>query len=46
MLPNSKWHVVHSENGHDGFLLDYDQISPIAKTFLAKHAEVDATARL
>eukprot|EP00457_Paulinella_chromatophora_P002442 gb/GEZN01002447.1/.p1 GENE.gb/GEZN01002447.1/~~gb/GEZN01002447.1/.p1 ORF type:complete len:461 (-),score=76.50 gb/GEZN01002447.1/:1034-2416(-) len=38
MLPHSEFLLVESPNGHDGFLLDHDKISPVALKFLAKYA--------
>ena len=36
-LPNSEWHIIESNNGHDGFLLDQERILPICHRFLEKH---------
>jgi homoserine O-acetyltransferase len=33
-LPNAKHFVTKSDSGHDGFLLDQDQILPISLAFL------------
>lgn len=30
------YEVVHSDHGHDGFLLEYEQLTPIVSDFLAK----------
>jgi homoserine O-acetyltransferase len=38
LLPRSEYHLVTSNSGHDGFLLDQDQIEPIAKKFVSKYA--------
>ena len=36
-IPTSEYHIIRSDEGHDGFLLEQDQIRPLAKAFLAKH---------
>ena len=38
LLPDASLLEVQSENGHDGFLLDNDQIAPQLRLFLARHA--------
>ena len=37
MLPHSEIHVIRSDNGHDGFLLDQVIIDNLGKKFLEKH---------
>eukprot|EP00940_MAST-03C_sp_MAST-3C-sp2_P002607 g2607.t1 len=37
LLPRSEYLCVESVNGHDGFLLDHEAISPVAQRFLSKH---------
>ena len=34
MLPNARLHIVHSDDGHDGFLLEQDQVATIIVDFL------------
>ena len=34
LLPNAEMHVIKSMHGHDGFLLEQDQIEPILRRFL------------
>lgn len=36
-LPNSEWHIIESDNGHDGFLLDQESVLPLCHRFLRKH---------
>lgn len=36
-LPNSEWHIIESNNGHDGFLLDQESVLPLCHKFLGKH---------
>jgi len=35
-IKNSERHLVRSDNGHDGFLLDQEAVETISKTFLSK----------
>eukprot|EP00959_Pyramimonas_sp_CCMP1952_P373560 7823523-Pyramimonas_sp.AAC.1 len=35
MLPNSELHTIRSDQGHDGFLLEQDQIGELIRSFLA-----------
>ena len=37
MLPNGTYSEMHSENGHDGFLIEFDQLSQIITEFLSKY---------
>jgi homoserine O-acetyltransferase len=37
-IPNSEYHVIRSNDGHDGFLLEQDAIQPLAMAFLKKHS--------
>ena len=47
MLPDSRLYTVVSDNGHDGFLLDQDEVMPVAVRFLREGAAGPATrARL
>jgi len=34
--PNSQLHVIHSNEGHDGFLLEQDAVQPLVTDFLAR----------
>ena len=36
-MPNSELHVIHSDDGHDGFLLEQDEVSKHIQEFLKKH---------
>jgi homoserine O-acetyltransferase/O-succinyltransferase len=36
-LTNSELHVIHSDDGHDGFLLEQEQVANHITTFLSKH---------
>jgi homoserine O-acetyltransferase/O-succinyltransferase len=36
-LPRSTFHTIHSMDGHDGFLLEQDQVASHISTFLAEH---------
>jgi homoserine O-acetyltransferase/O-succinyltransferase len=36
-LPRSTFHTIHSMDGHDGFLLEQDQVASHISTFLAQH---------
>jgi homoserine O-acetyltransferase len=38
LLPNSDFHVIKSMHGHDGFLLEQEQIEPIMRRFLLAQA--------
>ncbi|GKY97157.1 hypothetical protein MPSEU_000674100 [Mayamaea pseudoterrestris] len=40
-LPNSKLGVIHSEDGHDGFLLEQEQVGNYITDFLNEHALED-----
>ena len=35
--PNTEYHVIESDEGHDGFLLEQEAISPLVIKFLNKH---------
>ncbi len=35
---DTNFEVIHSDHGHDGFLLEFDQLDPILAKFLAKNA--------
>lgn len=37
LLPQSEYHVIHSDAGHDGFLLEQTSVEQISRTFLDKH---------
>jgi homoserine O-acetyltransferase len=34
MIPNSDLHIIHSDDGHDGFLLEQEQVSRVIVDFL------------
>jgi homoserine O-acetyltransferase/O-succinyltransferase len=36
-LTNSELHVIHSDDGHDGFLLEQEQVANLITAFLSKH---------
>ena len=38
LIPNSQFCKIISDSGHDGFLLDQDQIKPVASKFLSSYA--------
>mmetsp|Transcript_8493 Transcript_8493/g.10201 ORF Transcript_8493/g.10201 Transcript_8493/m.10201 type:complete len:381 (-) Transcript_8493:759-1901(-) len=40
-IPLSEWHVLESDNGHDGFLLDQHLIEPLCLEFLHRHLGLD-----
>ena len=42
LLPNSQWGLIESDEGHDGFLLEVDQIAPAVASFFEEHVPVDA----
>jgi homoserine O-acetyltransferase len=33
-IPNAELHLIHSVHGHDGFLIEFDQLGPMVETFL------------
>jgi homoserine O-acetyltransferase len=33
-IPNARYEEIHSPNGHDAFLIEYDQLNEIIRTFL------------
>ena len=37
MIPNCEFHAIRSDEGHDGFLLEQDQIGSLIEKFLDKH---------
>jgi len=37
MLPNSTLAIIHSEDGHDGFLLEQEQVAKHIADFLERH---------
>jgi homoserine O-acetyltransferase len=36
-MPNSELKIIHSDDGHDGFLIEQDQVNRYVVDFLAKH---------
>ena len=36
MIPNSTYDTINTQEGHDGFLLEYDQVGNAVKSFLEK----------
>ena len=36
-IKNSELHILRSDEGHDGFLLEQNQIASLIKQFLNKH---------
>jgi len=36
-IPNAELAIINSHYGHDGFLLEYEQITELVESFLAKH---------
>ncbi|OEU18979.1 homoserine O-acetyltransferase [Fragilariopsis cylindrus CCMP1102] len=36
-MPNSELKIIHSNDGHDGFLIEQDQVNRCVVDFLAKH---------
>jgi homoserine O-acetyltransferase len=36
-IPNAELEIINSHYGHDGFLLEYEQITELIENFLAKH---------
>ena len=36
-LPNGELKIIHSDAGHDGFLLEQDQVAAHIKSFLYSH---------
>lgn len=49
-LPNATYFVTQSDSGHDGFLLDQEQILPVGLSFIDKYVKVrngsDATDKI
>ena len=39
MIPNSEYHAIKSLEGHDGFLLEQQQIGSAIKSFLERHGQ-------
>jgi homoserine O-acetyltransferase len=37
LLPNASLHLIHSDDGHDGFLLEQEQVGAHITDFLEKH---------
>jgi homoserine O-acetyltransferase len=49
MLPNAEYHVIVSDAGHDGFLLEQEAVAMYGKRFLERHdrvVKVAASSRL
>jgi homoserine O-acetyltransferase len=44
MLPNSRLGVIHSADGHDGFLLEQEQVGNYISEFLDQHAAASDAA--
>ena len=38
-IPGASYKAIHSPYGHDGFLLEYEQIEEVIKTFLYNHVD-------
>jgi homoserine O-acetyltransferase len=38
-IPHAEYCAIHSPYGHDGFLLEYEQIEETIKTFLYNNVE-------
>jgi homoserine O-acetyltransferase len=38
-IPHAEYRAIHSPYGHDGFLLEYEQIEEAIKTFLYDNVE-------
>jgi homoserine O-acetyltransferase len=36
LIPDAELAVIHSAHGHDGFLLEFEQLAPLVRSFLAK----------
>ena len=36
-MPNAELKIIHSDAGHDGFLLEQDQVAAHIKSFLYSH---------
>lgn len=43
-IPHAEYRAIHSPYGHDGFLLEYEQIEEAIKTFLYNNVEEKALA--
>ena len=39
-IPSADLHVMHSDHGHDGFLIEFDTLGPIVAAFLGEVAPV------
>ena len=46
LLPNSQLGVIHSDDGHDGFLLEQEQVGNYITDFLNEHAVEEARGRI
>mmetsp|Transcript_11688 Transcript_11688/g.13509 ORF Transcript_11688/g.13509 Transcript_11688/m.13509 type:complete len:421 (-) Transcript_11688:2023-3285(-) len=44
-ISSSEWHIAKSDSGHDGFLLDQDQIEPLCLDFVKRHCKFGDPAR-
>lgn len=44
MLPNSEFHLIESSSGHDGFLLDQEEVEALCKDFVRRRVEGGETS--
>lgn len=42
LIPNAELAVIHSEHGHDAFLMEFEQVTGVVKPWLTKHARAAA----
>ena len=41
LIPNASYGLIHSAHGHDGFLIEFDQVNELLADFLDSGARQD-----